>query len=38
MILFIADGSVTAQGTHDELMESCKAYRQLFDDQAGDYL
>lgn len=37
-ILFIADGMLAAQGTHAELMETSKEYRELFDSQAGDYL
>lgn len=29
-IFFIADGKVLAQGTHDELLKSCSAYRELY--------
>ncbi len=38
MILFIEDGRLAAQGTHDELMESSEKYRKLFNAQADDYL
>ena len=30
-ILVLHEGNVVGQGTHDELMESCKAYRQIAD-------
>ena len=32
-IFFIADGKVLAQGTHDELLKSCSAYRELYGEE-----
>lgn len=37
MILFVEDGQIGAQGTHDELMESSEQYRNLFEAQANEY-
>lgn len=36
-ILFIDDGTLAAEGTHDELMATCDQYRNLFESQAADY-
>jgi ATP-binding cassette subfamily B protein len=36
-ILFIEDGRLAAQGTHDDLMLSSEKYKRLFDAQADDY-
>jgi ABC-type multidrug transport system fused ATPase/permease subunit len=36
-ILFVEDGVVAAQGTHEELMTSSERYRLLFEAQASDY-
>lgn len=36
-ILFIEGGTLAAEGTHDELMETSVGYRRLFEAQAGDY-
>lgn len=32
-ILFIHDGKLAAMGTHEELLQDCKAYRELHDSQ-----
>lgn len=37
MILFVEDGQIAAQGTHDELIERCAQYRDLFEAQASEY-
>ena len=30
-ILFLSDGKVMAEGTHDELLNNCQDYRDLYD-------
>ena len=30
-ILFLDDGKVVAEGSHEELLEKCKAYRELYE-------
>lgn len=35
-ILVMENGSVTAMGTHDELMKSCELYREIGQSQIGD--
>ena len=35
-ILVIADGSICACGTHEELMQSSKVYRDIYDSQMGE--
>ena len=40
-IIFIEDGEVTAVGTHEELLESCAAYKttvdlQKLEEEAGN--
>ena len=36
-ILFVEDGQIAAQGTHDELMATSERYRKLFEAQANEY-
>ncbi len=36
-ILFIEGGTLAAQGTHEQLMETSVQYRRLFEAQASDY-
>ena len=36
-IIFLEDGKVKAQGTHDQLMEKCHVYRDLYNLQAQYY-
>lgn len=33
LILVLEDGRVAGQGTHDQLLESCEVYREIFDSQ-----
>lgn len=35
-IVVLENGSITACGTHQELMEHCKAYQDIYDSQMGD--
>ncbi len=36
-VLFLENGQVFAQGTHDELLESCAPYREIYEMQAKYY-
>lgn len=36
MIVVLDKGSIAACGTHEELMESCKAYKDIYDSQMGE--
>jgi ABC-type multidrug transport system ATPase subunit len=36
-ILFIEGGTLAAEGTHDELIQTSDSYRRLFEAQADDY-
>ena len=38
VILVIDNGSVVGFGSHDELLSSCLAYRQLWTSQTGGFL
>ena len=33
LILVLDDGVVVGQGTHDELMQSCSVYREIYESQ-----
>ena len=35
LILVLEDGEVIGQGKHEELLESCPAYREISDSQMG---
>ena len=35
-IVVLEDGRVAACGSHDELMRSCAAYRDIYDSQLGE--
>lgn len=35
-IVVLSGGSVEACGTHEELMETCKTYRDIYDSQLGE--
>lgn len=35
-IVVLDKGSIAACGTHEELMESCKAYKDIYDSQMGE--
>ena len=35
-ILVLDDGHLVGVGTHDELMESCAVYREIYDSQFGE--
>ena len=35
LILVLDDGRVVGQGTHEELLESCPVYREIYDSQFG---
>lgn len=35
-IVVLENGGITACGTHSELMESCKTYRDIYDSQMGE--
>ena len=34
-LYFLSDGKVLAQGTHQELLESCEEYRRLYSEETG---
>ncbi|MBE5807710.1 MAG: ABC transporter ATP-binding protein, partial [Clostridiales bacterium] len=35
LIIVLEDGAVAGMGTHDELMESCAVYREIYSSQYG---
>lgn len=35
LILFMENGRIAARGTHSELMESCEAYREIYEQQTN---
>ena len=36
-IIFVADGHITEEGTHDQLLARCGAYAKLFEVQSRYY-
>jgi ATP-binding cassette subfamily B protein len=36
-IVVLEQGEILAQGRHEKLLESCAAYRNLFESQANDF-
>jgi ABC-type multidrug transport system fused ATPase/permease subunit len=34
-LFFIADGKVLAEGTHQELLDKCKEYRALYQEESS---
>ena len=35
LILVLDDGRLVGKGTHDELLENCPVYREIYDSQFG---
>ncbi len=35
-VMMLEDGKVIGYGTHSELMESCPAYREIYEAQMGE--
>lgn len=36
-IIYLRDGEIIANGTHDELMKTCEDYKDLYNLQANNY-
>jgi len=35
-ILVMEDGEINGYGTHEELLENCKVYRDIYESQMGE--